>query len=71
MHLSNELAVSSISRAADSQCWMQSFQAVVLTPSVVELLDMLPEQMTAFESMAVNHAFDDDGIGKQDSLWNI
>jgi hypothetical protein len=43
----------------------------VLTPSVVNLPDMLPEQKTTFESMAVNSAFDDEGIGRQDSLWNI
>lgn len=43
----------------------------VLTPSIVELPDMLPGQKTTFESMAVSSAFDDEGIGKQNSLWNI
>lgn len=43
----------------------------VLTPSVVDLPDMLPCQKTTFESMAVSSAFDDEGIGKQDSLWTI
>jgi hypothetical protein len=43
----------------------------VLTPSVVDLPDMLPGQKTTFESMAVSSAFDDEGIGKQDSLWTI
>ena len=43
----------------------------VLTPSVVDLPDMLPGQQTTFESMAVSHVFDDEGIGKQDSLWTF
>lgn len=43
----------------------------VLTPSVVDLPDMLPGQKTTFESMAVSSAFDDGGIGKQDTLWPI
>jgi hypothetical protein len=43
----------------------------VLTPSVVDLPDMLPGQKTTFESMAVSSAFDDEGMGKQDSLWTI
>ena len=43
----------------------------VLTPSVVDLPDMLEEQKAVFESMAVSSAFDDEGIGKQDSLWTI
>jgi len=43
----------------------------IMTPSIVDLPDMLPEQKTTFESMAVSSAFDDEGIGKQDSLWNI
>ena len=41
----------------------------VLTPSVVDLPDMPLEQKTAFESLAVSSAFDDEGIGKQDSFW--
>jgi hypothetical protein len=44
---------------------------VVITPSIVNLPDMLPEQKTAFESMAVSSAFDDEGIGQQDLLWTI
>jgi len=43
----------------------------ILTPSVVDLPDMLPEQKTAFESMAVSSAFDDQGEGKRDSLWTV
>ncbi|KAL8893205.1 MAG: hypothetical protein Q9192_005498 [Flavoplaca navasiana] len=43
----------------------------VLTPSVVELPEMSEEQRASFESMAVSHAFDDEGIGKQGSLWSI
>ena len=43
----------------------------VLTPSVVDLPDMLPEQKKPFESLAVSNAFDDEGIGKQDSVWAV
>jgi hypothetical protein len=43
----------------------------VLTPSVVDLPDMLPTQKTTFEAMAVSSTFDDEGIGQQDSLWHI
>ncbi|MCJ1431026.1 hypothetical protein MMC27_000376 [Xylographa pallens] len=43
----------------------------VKTSSIVELPDMLPDQKTVFESMAVSSSFDDEGIGRQDSLWNI
>lgn len=43
----------------------------VLTPSIVDLPNMLPEQKTTFELMAVSSAFDDEGIGKQGSLWTI
>ena len=43
----------------------------VLTPSVVDLPDMLPEQKRTFESMAVSSTFDDEGTRKQDSLWTI
>jgi len=43
----------------------------VMTPSIVDLPDMPLGQKTTFESMAVSHAFDDEGIGKQDSLWTI
>ncbi|MCJ1370460.1 hypothetical protein MMC20_001673 [Loxospora ochrophaea] len=43
----------------------------VMTPSVVDLPDMLFEQKTVFESMAISNAFDNEGIGKQDSLWTI
>ena len=43
----------------------------VLTPSVIDLPDMLPEQKTTFESMAISSAFDDEGTEKQTSLWNI
>ena len=43
----------------------------VLTPSIVDLPDMLPEQCAAFEMMAVSTTFDDEGTSKQDSLWTI
>ena len=43
----------------------------VLTPSIISLPDMRDWQKTAFESMAVDTAFDNEGIGKQDSLWTI
>ncbi|KAI4225440.1 MAG: hypothetical protein L6R36_003924 [Xanthoria steineri] len=43
----------------------------VLTPSVVELPIMSEEQFTAFELMAVSHAFDDEGIANQGLLWSI
>ena len=43
----------------------------ITKPSVVDLPDMLPAQKTAFESMAISNAFDDEGIGKQGSLWTI
>ena len=43
----------------------------IMTPSVVDLLDMLLWQKSTFESMAVSNIFDNEGIGKQDSLWTI
>ncbi|KAL8725211.1 MAG: hypothetical protein Q9166_007493 [cf. Caloplaca sp. 2 TL-2023] len=43
----------------------------VLSPSIVDLPDMSEEQHATFESMAVSHAFDDEGNGNQDSLWSI
>ena len=43
----------------------------VLTPSIVDLPDMLLGQQITFESMAVSGVFDDEGIGQQNSLWNI
>lgn len=43
----------------------------ILTPSIVDLPDMLPGQKTTFESMAVSNAFDHEGTAKQDSLWTI
>ncbi len=42
-----------------------------MTPSVVDLPDMLSEQKTTFESMAVSNAFDNEGIGQQNSVWTI
>lgn len=42
----------------------------VSTPSVVNLPDMLPEQKTVFELMAVNDAFDDDAISSRNLLWH-
>ncbi|KAL9637740.1 MAG: hypothetical protein Q9164_002016 [Protoblastenia rupestris] len=43
----------------------------VLMPSIVDLPNMLPEQKTTFESMAVSSTFDDEGTGQQDSLWTV
>ncbi|KAL8669386.1 MAG: hypothetical protein Q9168_006022 [Polycauliona sp. 1 TL-2023] len=43
----------------------------VLSPSVVELPNMSEEQRTTFEAMAVSHAFDDEGIGNQGTIWSI
>ena len=43
----------------------------VMTPSVIDLPDMLSGQKAIFESMAVSSAFDSEGIGKQDSLRTI
>ena len=42
-----------------------------MTTSVVDLPDMLSWQKSTFESMAVSSVFDNEGIGKQDSLWTI
>ncbi|MCJ1281311.1 hypothetical protein MMC26_000630 [Xylographa opegraphella] len=43
----------------------------VRTSSIVELPHMLPDQKIAFESMAISSSFDDEGTGRQDSLWTI
>ena len=46
----------------------------IMTPSVIDLPDMLPGQKTLFESMAVSNVFDDEGIGKQGSpctVWHL
>ncbi|KAL8723994.1 MAG: hypothetical protein Q9181_007035 [Wetmoreana brouardii] len=43
----------------------------VLTPSIVDLPDMLEEQKATFESMAVSNVFDNEDIGRQGSLWAI
>ena len=43
----------------------------VMTPSVIDLPDMLSGQKAMFESMAVSSAFDSEGIGNQDSLRTI
>ena len=43
----------------------------VMTPSVIDLPDMLSGQKAIFESMAVSTAFDSEGIGKQDSFRTI
>ena len=43
----------------------------VMTPSIIELPDMLSGQKTIFESKAVSSVFDSEGIGKQDSLRTI
>ncbi|KAL2045620.1 hypothetical protein N7G274_002048 [Stereocaulon virgatum] len=42
-----------------------------MTPSIIDLPDMLPGQKTFFESMAVSNVFDDEGIGKQGSPWTV
>lgn len=49
--------------------WVKSKD--VMTPSVVDLPNMLPEELATFESMAVSSAFDNEGIGKQNTLWII
>ena len=43
----------------------------VLTPSIVDLPEMLEEQRTIFESMAVSDVFDNEGTEKQNSIWTI
>ncbi|KAL8841056.1 MAG: hypothetical protein Q9170_001081 [Blastenia crenularia] len=43
----------------------------VLTPSIVDLPNMSEEQLSVFESMAVSKDFDDEGLGRQGSLWSI
>lgn len=43
----------------------------ILTPSIVDLPDMVEEQKAAFEAMAVSNMFDNENIGKQGSLWTI
>ena len=40
-------------------------------PSIVDLPDMLPEQKSFFESMAVSDKFNDEGLREQDSIWSI
>ena len=40
----------------------------ILRPSVVELPEMSEEQRASSESMAVSHAFDNEGISNQGSL---
>ena len=43
----------------------------VLTPSIVDLPNMLEEQKAVFESMAVSSVFDEEGLSKQGSLWSV
>ena len=43
----------------------------IMTPSIVDLPVMTPEQMTKFEDMAVSNEFDNEGLDGQDSLWNV
>ncbi|KAL9576655.1 MAG: hypothetical protein Q9212_006921 [Teloschistes hypoglaucus] len=43
----------------------------VLTPSIIHLPNMSEEQKNKFESMAVSDVFDNEGIGKQRSIWTI
>jgi hypothetical protein len=43
----------------------------IKTPSIIDLPEMLPEQRTTFESMAVSNKFDDEGLEEQISLWNV
>lgn len=43
----------------------------VMTPSIIDLPNMLSAQRETFESMAVSSLFDTEGTGKQDSLWTI
>ena len=43
----------------------------VMTPSVVDLSEINPEQRMVFESMAVSNSFDDEGpSGPRGSLWS-
>ncbi len=43
----------------------------VMTPSIVDLPSMLPEQRAVLESLAVSNIFDDEATRKQDSLWTV
>lgn len=43
----------------------------VLTPSIVDLPDMLSWQKESFEAMAVSNAFDDEGTEQQNSFWTV
>lgn len=43
----------------------------ILTPSVIDLPDMHSAQKSMFESMSISTAFDNEGIGKQDSTWTV
>ncbi|PVH77337.1 hypothetical protein DL98DRAFT_561611 [Cadophora sp. DSE1049] len=43
----------------------------IMTPSIVDLPVMTPEQMTKFEDMAVSNEFDDERLEGQGSLWNV
>lgn len=41
------------------------------TPSEINLPKMTPEQLTVFESLALDDQFDNEGISKQESLWIV
>ncbi|KAL9611131.1 MAG: hypothetical protein Q9167_004211 [Letrouitia subvulpina] len=43
----------------------------VMTPAIVNLPDMFLQQETTFESMAVSNTFDNEDLGRQNSLWTI
>jgi hypothetical protein len=43
----------------------------IKTPSVADLLSMLPEQRIIFESMAVSNKFDNESLEEHVSLWNV
>jgi hypothetical protein len=43
----------------------------ILYPSLVDLPRMTAEQKTVFEAMAVSNDFDNEHVGKQDSIWAI
>lgn len=43
----------------------------ISTPSLVSLPQMSSEQMLIFESMAVSHKFDDEGLEDQVTLWSV
>ena len=41
------------------------------TPSEINLPKMTPDQLTVFESLALDERFDNEGMSKQESLWVV